>query len=132
MRRAGRFFHNRIVFYFFGFAAWWTTVVPTSFFIYLWVNNLSEITSTANTVRGIVFAASVVTSMVALLANYLGMWIYLFACDRSGRGDKIWWTMWSVLFFLTGPIATVPYFFLVYNRQFSARSQDLVELAEKA
>jgi hypothetical protein len=93
---------------------------PTSFFIYLWVRDLSKITSAAGTLLGDTFAASVVISMVAFLANYLGMWIYLFACDDSGWGNKMWW---AIGFFLAAPIATVPYFFLVYRRQYSASSR---------
>jgi hypothetical protein len=119
VRKTSKIFHNRVVYSFFGFAALWTLIVPTSFFIYLWVNNLGEIKSTTGTVLGDVFAASVVISMVAFLAIYLGMWIYLFACDCTGWGDKAWR---AFLFFLTGPIATIPYFFLVYRRQYSVSS----------
>jgi hypothetical protein len=117
VRNAGRFFHTRLISYFFGFATWWTLIVPTSFFIYLRTRGLSEITSTTGTIFGIAFAAAVVTSMVAVIANYFGMWIYLFACDDTGGGYK---TLWAGLFFFTGPLATIPYFFLVYKNQLAA------------
>jgi glucan phosphoethanolaminetransferase (alkaline phosphatase superfamily) len=120
VRKAGRFFHNRIVFYFLGFATWWTLIVPTSFSVYLLANNLSEIHSTTGNVSGDVFAASVVISMVAFLANYLGMWLYLIACDGAGWSNKIWW---AVGFFFTAPVATIPYFFLVYRSHYSAGSR---------
>ena len=45
------------------------------------------------------------------------MWTYLFACDDSGKGYKV---LWIFLFFFTGPIATIPYFFLAYKSQFRA------------
>ena len=114
VREAGRFFHNRIVFDFLSLATWWTLIVPTCFFIYLWANNLSEIRSIMGSVHGDVFAASVVISMLAVIAHCLGMWVYLFACDNSGWGAKTWW---AVLIFLTGPLATIPYFFIVYRSQ---------------
>jgi hypothetical protein len=88
VRKIVRFFHNRHVFHFFGFAALWTLIVLTSFLIYLWVRELSEIKSTTGTLFGDAFGAIVVISMMAIIANYLGMWVYLFACDNSGWGKK--------------------------------------------
>lgn len=109
------------------FAAWWTLIVPTSFVVYLWIKDLKDITSTTGTLLGDVFAASVVTSILAIIANYFGMWLYLLACDHSRRGDKI---LWAILFFFTGPIATVPTFFFVYEKQFKASVQGVIKLAE--
>jgi hypothetical protein len=89
--------------------------MDTYFFLYLLANNLSEIRTTTGTVAGDTFAAFVVISMAAFIAHYVGMWIYLFACDSSGWGEKKWWV---VFIFLAGPFATIPYFFFVYRSQF--------------
>jgi hypothetical protein len=109
-----------MVFYFFAFAAWWTLTVPTSLTIYLWANDLSEVRSTTGSFPGDAFGVFVVVTMLAFLANYLGMWTYLFSCDNSGRRIKVWWAFW---FFLTAPVATIPYFFLVYRSQYSASTR---------
>ena len=119
MRKAARFFHMPIVFYFFGFVAWWTLIVPTSIFIYMWIKNISELTSPMGTIVGDGFAVLTAITMIAFLANYIGMWIYLFSCDETERRYKI---LWAILFFLTAPIATIPYFFLVYRGEYSASS----------
>lgn len=83
----------------------------------MWINNLSELGSSLGTVHGDAFAAVVLISIVAVIANYFGTWIYLFTCDGSRRSDKVWWAIW---FFFVGPIATIPYFVLVYRRQYLA------------
>lgn len=127
-----RFFYDRRTFYFFSFSAWWTLIAPTSFFVYLKIRNLGKISSTTGTFFGDAFAVFVVTTMIALFANYFGMRIYLFACDRSGRKDYIWWAMWSILFVFLGPFATVPYFFIAYRHHFSVRAPGIVKIAESA
>ena len=91
--------------------------MPAVVFGYLWVKNQREIASTINSFLGIITVASGLITLVALLVNYFGMWIYLFSCDDSRWRHK---ALWVVLFFFTGPIATVPYFFLAYKRQFAA------------
>ncbi|MGB7548454.1 MAG: hypothetical protein WBM14_11950, partial [Terracidiphilus sp.] len=120
-RKTGRLFHTRILFYAFGFAALWTLVCDGSAFFYLWIENLSDFPPTSWFYQNALWPF-VIISLVSIPAIYFGMWIYLFACDDSGWGDK---TGWIIAFFFTGPIASILYFVIVYRRQFSARSSML-------
>jgi hypothetical protein len=103
------------VYHAFRFAAWWTLIVPDSFWAYLWIKNLSELPPTGGFVR-ITLIVTVLISIAAILAIYIGMWIHLFVHDDPSLGTK---ALWSFIFFLTGWFGSILYFFAVYKRQFS-------------
>jgi len=112
-------FHSRIISYSLGFAALWTLLGDGSAVCYLWLKNLSEFPPTSWFYQNALWPF-VIISLVSIPVIYFGMWIYLFACDDSGWGEK---ACWIIAFFFTGPIASILYFFIVYKRQFSGRPQ---------
>jgi hypothetical protein len=114
-------FYNRKLFHALRFAAWWTLIVPIAIWAYLWIENLSEF-PWYGLLFEIALVISGVISVVAILATWVGMWIYLFARDDSSFGTK---AFWFIVFFLTAWFGSILYFFFVYKQQFLAKSSAL-------
>ena len=50
---------------------------------------------------------------IAGIAIFLSMLFYLFLCDDAAGVVKV---LWLLLFFLTGPVGTIIYFFSAYRK----------------
>jgi hypothetical protein len=101
----------------------WSVVVLLSLFaftLFLAVPGIPQFLNSSSAKSSLValFVALAAAGIPSMLLVFLGMAIFCAYIDQSSIGAKV---IWFVLFFLTGPIGSVVYYFVVYRRVGAAR-----------